>query len=191
MLSEMITLPDGRMWYVQTGKMGGEIVIPIDQLDGLDSPTIGSLVLSLTINARHIQCLLDAEWVACHSSCPHGFDNKDFDLLSSFTEFASEPEIQEAIDTLLTEKQRRTEYAARRERAMATRRAFIKKTRDDHFITIGNRDGFKCNICGADTNLQLDHVFPVIRGGNNDPSNFQILCRTCNIRKSDSIPRQV
>ena len=32
-------------------------------------------------------------------------------------------------------------------------------------------------------NLQIDHKYPVDRGGSNDKSNLQLLCRPCNLRK--------
>jgi hypothetical protein len=34
---------------------------------------------------------------------------------------------------------------------------------------------------------QVDHVIPKARGGKGDPSNGQVLCRDCNIEKSDKL----
>jgi 5-methylcytosine-specific restriction endonuclease McrA len=52
------------------------------------------------------------------------------------------------------------------------------------------RDGYACQICGATAadgaKLEIDHIFPVGRGGQNDEENLQVLCRNCNIGKSDS-----
>ncbi|OTY60165.1 hypothetical protein BK746_08495 [Bacillus thuringiensis serovar yosoo] len=31
----------------------------------------------------------------------------------------------------------------------------------------------------------MDHIVPLNRMGNNDPTNFEILCQTCNISKGD------
>jgi 5-methylcytosine-specific restriction endonuclease McrA len=31
--------------------------------------------------------------------------------------------------------------------------------------------------------LSVDHIIPLADGGRNDPSNFQVLCLTCNKRK--------
>lgn len=42
--------------------------------------------------------------------------------------------------------------------------------------------------CGArltTDNLQIDHMYPVSRGGSNDDENLQALCRRCNIRKGN------
>lgn len=45
------------------------------------------------------------------------------------------------------------------------------------------RDGYACLFCGSESNLSVDHVFPVSRGGGNEPDNLQTLCRNCNSRK--------
>ena len=45
------------------------------------------------------------------------------------------------------------------------------------------RDGYACLYCGSESNLSIDHVFPVSRGGDNRPDNLQTLCRDCNSRK--------
>jgi hypothetical protein len=51
------------------------------------------------------------------------------------------------------------------------------------------RDEYICQICGIGRNdgaiLEVDHIHPVSRGGTNDPSNLQVLCRDCNAGKSD------
>lgn len=41
--------------------------------------------------------------------------------------------------------------------------------------------------CGADDDLQFDHVIPVAKGGGVAADNIQILCGDCNRQKSDSI----
>lgn len=40
-----------------------------------------------------------------------------------------------------------------------------------------------CVRCGAAENLELDHIVPTSRGGKNERSNAQTLCKSCNIRK--------
>lgn len=45
----------------------------------------------------------------------------------------------------------------------------------------------RCADCGATDYLEFDHVIPVARGGSNAEMNVQLLCRRCNLKKSDSI----
>lgn len=52
------------------------------------------------------------------------------------------------------------------------------------------RDGFTCQYCGAkpgseDVILQVDHIVPVSKGGNNDIENLITACRKCNAGKTD------
>lgn len=61
----------------------------------------------------------------------------------------------------------------------------------------------KCEACGAETvpaqqhqkgvtppknETQVDHVIPRVKGGDGEPDNGQVLCRDCNIQKSDKAP---
>jgi len=48
------------------------------------------------------------------------------------------------------------------------------------------RDRYQCQSCGKnhlETSLTIDHIIPLARGGQNDISNLQTLCRTCNQQK--------
>jgi len=45
------------------------------------------------------------------------------------------------------------------------------------------RDGHYCRACGSTADLTIDHIVPEKLGGTLDPSNLQVLCRTCNSRK--------
>lgn len=43
-----------------------------------------------------------------------------------------------------------------------------------------------CVYCGfrrRATSMEIDHIIPVVRGGSNDESNLQVICRPCNLRK--------
>lgn len=43
------------------------------------------------------------------------------------------------------------------------------------------RDGYRCQMCGAlrtPEDLEIDHIVPLCRGGGDEESNLQSLCRT-------------
>jgi len=45
------------------------------------------------------------------------------------------------------------------------------------------RDGGRCRRCRSATNLEVDHLIPVSKGGSSEQSNLQTLCRKCNRHK--------
>lgn len=53
------------------------------------------------------------------------------------------------------------------------------------------RDKCRCSICGCDlsssfttiVDKNFDHIIPLNEGGNNDPSNWQLTCESCNKSK--------
>lgn len=53
-----------------------------------------------------------------------------------------------------------------------------------------SRDGYRCVRCGSTERLEVDHVWPIARGGGNDDGNLQTLCRPCNRRKWAFLPDQ-
>ena len=52
---------------------------------------------------------------------------------------------------------------------------------------VWNRDGGKCCFCSSKKNLEFDHIIPVSKGGATTFSNLQLLCKSCNITKSNNI----
>ena len=52
---------------------------------------------------------------------------------------------------------------------------------------VWQRDGGQCVECGATDYLEFDHIVPHSRGGANTQNNVQLLCRRCNLAKSDQI----
>jgi hypothetical protein len=48
---------------------------------------------------------------------------------------------------------------------------------------VWERDGGRCVDCGADFELQFDHVIPLALGGATTVDNLQLLCAPCNQRK--------
>lgn len=65
------------------------------------------------------------------------------------------------------------------------------------------RDDFTCQSCGlrpVTTNkygleipdlslLAIDHIYPFVKGGKTELENLQVLCRRCNGKKRDNVPR--
>ncbi len=49
-------------------------------------------------------------------------------------------------------------------------------------------------LCGVSSisngriTLEINHKYPVALGGDNSPTNLQVLCRSCNQKKRDSWP---
>lgn len=67
---------------------------------------------------------------------------------------------------------------------MSLRKSISKKLRFEVF----KRDAFKCQYCGEsapDVILNVDHINPVSKGGDNDVMNLITSCFSCNSGKSD------
>lgn len=67
---------------------------------------------------------------------------------------------------------------------MAKRKSLSKKIRFEVF----KRDSFTCQYCGRsvpDVILEVDHIKPVSKGGDNEIINLITSCRDCNRGKSD------
>ena len=54
-------------------------------------------------------------------------------------------------------------------------------------IAVWQRDQGKCVQCSATSYLEFDHIIPHAKGGANTIANVQLLCRKCNLEKSDRI----
>ena len=52
---------------------------------------------------------------------------------------------------------------------------------------VWQRDQGKCVQCGATSYLEFDHIIPHSKGGASTVNNVQLLCRKCNLEKSDRI----
>ena len=51
------------------------------------------------------------------------------------------------------------------------------------------RDGYVCRLCGGPvepSDVHLDHILPVVRGGRDCESNLQVTHSRCNLRKGAS-----
>ena len=69
---------------------------------------------------------------------------------------------------------------------MAKRKPLTKALRFEVF----KRDSFKCQYCGRsapDVILEVDHILPVSKGGDNDLLNLITSCKDCNRGKSNKL----
>ena len=57
-----------------------------------------------------------------------------------------------------------------------------KETREEVFA----RDKWACLKCGAKESLSLDHIVPLASGGDNETTNLQTLCKSCNSSKGNT-----
>ena len=96
------------------------------------------------------------------------------------------------VDLLIWDRARRLDSRLDRLRTIRARDAEVEGARrqripEDVRAFAWQRDAGQCTTCGADDDLQFDHVIPVAKGGGNSPDNVQVLCGDCNRAKSDSI----
>lgn len=74
----------------------------------------------------------------------------------------------------------------------AIRRRKLGKVHPEIWENIKRRYGYTCPACGRsepDITLTKDHIIPITKGGTNDPSNLQPLCKSCNSRKHTMIKK--
>ncbi|OJK06527.1 hypothetical protein BRY75_14200 [Acinetobacter baumannii] len=64
-----------------------------------------------------------------------------------------------------------------------SRKTLPKKIRQSVF----ERDNFTCLYCESTSDLTIDHIVPVSRGGGDEVENLQTLCRVCNARKGTNL----
>lgn len=60
------------------------------------------------------------------------------------------------------------------------------------------RDNWTCQICHKKVHdekvncyspdkAHIDHIIPISKGGNSEPSNLRLLCASCNLKKADKV----
>lgn len=104
-----------------------------------------------------------------------------------------DPELTaEDVELLLWNRQRRQSSQLERLRKIRVRSEELDAARreripDEVRALAWERDDGRCVRCGAEDDLQFDHVIPVAKGGGTDVENIQVLCGDCNRAKSASI----
>lgn len=184
---EMEVAP-GVTLYVMAGAIGpgsGTVIaIPLDIAEQASSDRMAEYVGRISSFARLTEAIFLAERLvsSCNRQLPTDALVRYQDDIEKIERFAtSDPVIDRAIAMINEARER------------ASRRAEIPRLRRDIqanysrlFMLVGRRDGFRCAICGSSGgDLQIDHVVALVNGGDNDPENLQLLCASCNARKSD------
>lgn len=59
-----------------------------------------------------------------------------------------------------------------------------------HRETVTLRDGNRCIYCGSSKNLCLDHILPILSGGDDSIENIGLACKECNSGKSGRTPEE-
>ncbi len=56
-------------------------------------------------------------------------------------------------------------------------------------LMILNRDGWSCQYCGEveRSEMTIDHIIPIARGGTDEPENLISACKRCNYSKQDKV----
>ncbi|UTW65585.1 HNH endonuclease [bacterium SCSIO 12643] len=68
--------------------------------------------------------------------------------------------------------------------SLKTKRDHIpQKTKD----SVWRRDDGKCTQCSSRLRLEYDHIIPISKGGTSTYRNLQLLCESCNRKKSNNI----
>lgn len=57
-------------------------------------------------------------------------------------------------------------------------------------VNLMTKQNKQCNICKTDIEhkYHVDHIYPLAKGGKHEASNIQLLCPSCNVRKSAKDP---
>ena len=98
----------------------------------------------------------------------------------------------EDVELLIWDRLRKQDTKLDRLRKIRARQVDLEMGRreripDDVRAFVWERDEGRCTKCGAQEELQFDHIIPVAKGGGNAIDNIQILCGNCNRQKSDHI----
>lgn len=54
-------------------------------------------------------------------------------------------------------------------------------------FAVYKRDGNRCRRCGSPYDLEIDHIYPISKGGKSNFANLQTLCHDCNTLKSNKV----
>ena len=70
---------------------------------------------------------------------------------------------------------------------LRARVASVEVIENTKYKDIYIRDNETCNHCGCESDLTVDHIIPISRGGHHADYNLQVLCRKCNSKKGHKV----
>lgn len=77
----------------------------------------------------------------------------------------------------------------RRAKRLEVGGSYSKKDIQNMYAAQGGKClGCKCDM--SESGYHVDHVYPLSKGGSNNPDNLQLLCPTCNRSKADKLPEE-
>jgi 5-methylcytosine-specific restriction endonuclease McrA len=108
-------------------------------------------------------------------------------------------------------EEQRKRYSQTEKRKESMYRGYLKRKSYKHKVNftpherkqILERDNWRCCNCeikvhdrrigdwNTPDKAHIDHIMPISKGGNSEPSNLQTLCRTCNLSKQDKVELQL
>lgn len=133
--------------------------------------------------------VLFARWSDPFASYGVYIPKEDINFLLSFIDGKEYYKLDDLIDVneqfsfkrkvIFCKEYYENEKTYKRRRKVASAKITNKKLREKIF----QRDGYACKSCGISESLSIDHIIPVLKGGDNKESNLQTLCTTCNSKK--------
>ena len=117
-------------------------------------------------------------WISTFGSCSECFDDKR--ELSFWWRIYPNLEVVLLCDKCAEEEGLVEEKETTNEKRSRTIPEEVKDA-------VWRRDEGKCTQCGSNENLEFDHIIPHSKGGANTKRNIQLLCESCNRKKSDKI----
>jgi 5-methylcytosine-specific restriction endonuclease McrA len=81
-------------------------------------------------------------------------------------------------------------FAVQKRNNKAKRKKAVGRHTVGDIVKILKRQDGRCVYCKTDIKKRyhVDHIIPLTRGGTNWPDNLQLLCPSCNLRKSSKKP---
>jgi len=80
-------------------------------------------------------------------------------------------------------------------RRRARKAAVPSNFTSDDWLEILDKQDYKCKYCGKDFSDELppeiDHVYPLSKGGSHTTSNIVAACKPCNVSKGNKLPEQL